>query len=167
MRIHSFEHVPFEDLAQIGVWAENQGYKLSRTRFYANEQLPALSELDWLVVMGGPMNIYEEDRYPWLAQEKAFIGEAISQGKLVLGICLGAQLIADVLGGPVSRNQYKEIGWLPVSLRAAASSSPLFHNFPSEFIAFHWHGDTFAAPSRGSRRCLQLRLRQSGFRLYE
>lgn len=146
MRIHSFEHVPFEDLAQIGVWAENKGYKLSRTRFYANEQPPALSELDWLVVMGGPMNIYEEDRYPWLAQEKAFIGEAISRGKLVLGICLGAQLIADVLGGPVSRNKYKEIGWLPVSLRAAALSSPLFHDFPSEFIAFHWHGDTFALP---------------------
>lgn len=147
MRIHSFEHVPFEDLAQIGVWAENQGHTLSRTRFYANEQLPALSQLDWLVIMGGPMNIYEENRYPWLSQEKAFIGDAISQGKLVLGICLGAQLIADVLGGPVSRNQYKEIGWLPVSLRATASSSPLFDNFPSEFTAFHWHGDTFELPS--------------------
>jgi GMP synthase-like glutamine amidotransferase len=146
MKIHSLEHVPFEDLAQIGVWAENQGHMLSRTRFYGHDQLPALENLDWLIVMGGPMNIYEEDLFPWLAQEKAFIGEAISQGKLVLGICLGAQLIADVLGGPVSRNQFKEIGWLPVSLSAAAASSPLFHNFPSEFIAFHWHGDTFAIP---------------------
>jgi GMP synthase-like glutamine amidotransferase len=146
MKIHSLEHVPFEDLAYVGVWAENQGHKLSRTRFYAHDQLPGLANLDWLIVMGGPMNIYEEDRFPWLAQEKAFIGEAISQGKLVLGICLGAQLIADVLGGPVSRNEYKEIGWLPVSLSAAASNSPLFHDFPSEFIAFHWHGDTFAIP---------------------
>jgi len=146
MRIHSFEHVPFEDLAQIRVWAENQGYSISRTRFYLNDQLPSLSKIDWLIVMGGPMNIYEDDRYPWLSREKAFIGEAISQGKLVLGVCLGAQLIADVLGGPVSKNQYKEIGWLPVSLSAAASSSPLFHNFPSEFIGFHWHGDTFQLP---------------------
>ena len=146
MRLHSFEHVPFEDLAEIGVWAENNGYNLSRTRFYANDKLPAPGEIDWLVVMGGPMNIYEEDRYPWLTQEKAFIAEAISQKKLVLGICLGAQLIADVLGGPVSRNTFKEIGWLPVRLNAAAGNSPLFQNLPTEFTAFHWHGDTFQIP---------------------
>ncbi len=146
MRLHSFEHVPFEDLAKIGVWGQKHGYLLSRTRFYANDSLPSWSEFDWLVVMGGPMNIYEEKRYPWLAQEKAFIADAIAHGKLVLGVCLGAQLIADVLGGPVSPNQFKEIGWLPVSLTAAASSSPLFHNLPSEFIAFHWHGDTFQIP---------------------
>ncbi len=146
MRLHSFEHVPFEDLAKIGVWGKNQGYLLSRTRFYANDRLPSWSEFDWLVVMGGPMNIYEEDRYPWLTREKACIADAIAHGKLVLGVCLGAQLIADVLGGPVSPNHFKEIGWLPVSLTATASSSPLFHNLPSEFIAFHWHGDTFKIP---------------------
>jgi GMP synthase-like glutamine amidotransferase len=149
MRLHSFEHVPFEDLAKIGVWAQDQGYTLSRTRFYANDNPPPLTEVDWLVVMGGPMNIYEEDRYPWLAREKAFIGDAIAQGKLVLGVCLGAQLIADVLGGPVSKNQFKEIGWLPVSLTAAAAGSPLFHDLPSEFMAFHWHGDTFQIPPGG------------------
>jgi GMP synthase-like glutamine amidotransferase len=146
MRLHSFEHVPFEDLAEIGVWAENNGYKLSRTRFYVNDKLPDLEEIDWLVIMGGPMNIYEEDLYPWLTREKAFIAEAISHKKLVLGICLGAQLIADVLGGPVSRNTFKEIGWLPVRLNAAADNSPLCHNLPIEFTAFHWHGDTFQIP---------------------
>ncbi len=146
MRLHSFEHVPFEDLATIGEWAQQQGCFLSRTRFYMNDSLPSLAEIDWLVVMGGPMNIYEEDRYPCLRQEKAFIAEAIAHGKLVLGVCLGAQLIADVLGGPVSRNQFKEIGWLPVSLTAGAAHSPLFQNLPSTFIAFHWHGDTFQIP---------------------
>lgn len=146
MRLHSFEHVPFEDLAKIGVWAKNQGYHLSRSRFYANDSPPSLSEFDWLVVMGGPMNIYENERYPWLKREKAFIADAIAHGKLVLGVCLGAQLIADVLGGCVTTNQFKEIGWLPVSLTAAAFSSPLFHNLPPEFIAFHWHGDTFQIP---------------------
>jgi GMP synthase-like glutamine amidotransferase len=146
MRLHSLEHVPFEDLAEIGVWAQNKGFNLSRTRFHVNDKLPALSEIDWLVVMGGPMNIYEEDRYPWLTREKAFIADAISRKKIVLGICLGAQLIADVLGGPVSGNQFKEIGWLPVRLSPAAFSSPLFHNLPTEFTAFHWHGDTFQIP---------------------
>lgn len=146
MILHSFEHVPFEDVAQIGVWAQQQGYGLSRTRFYAADPLPAWTDFDWLVIMGGPMNIYEEDRYPWLAQEKAFIGEAIRRGKLVLGICLGAQLIADVLGGPVRRNEQREIGWFPVTLTAAAANSPIFQDFPQEFLAFHWHGDTFAIP---------------------
>jgi GMP synthase (glutamine-hydrolysing) len=146
MRLHSFEHVPFEDLAQIGLWGKDQGYFLTRTRFYLNNSLPSLSEIDWLVVMGGPMNRYEEDRYPWLSREKAFIADAIAHGKLVLGICLGAQLIADVLGGPVSQNQFKEIGWLPVFLTTNAVNSPLFQNLPAEFIAFHWHGDTFQIP---------------------
>jgi GMP synthase-like glutamine amidotransferase len=146
MRLHSFEHVPFEDLALIGEWAQQQGYFLSRTRFYMNDSLPSLSEIDWLVVMGGPMNIYEEDRYPWLTWEKAFIADAIAHDKLVLGVCLGAQLIADVLGGPVSRNKFKEIGWFPVSRSAGAANSLLFQPLPAEFTAFHWHGDTFQIP---------------------
>lgn len=146
MRLHSFEHVPFEDLAQIGVWAAQHGHRVSRTRFYAADPLPLISEIDWLVIMGGPMNIYEEDQYSWLAQEKAAIAEAIQQGKLVLGICLGAQLIADVLGGVVRRNAQREIGWFPVTLVEGAAASPLFHDFPEQFMAFHWHGDTFAIP---------------------
>ncbi len=146
MRLHSLEHVPFEDLARIAVWAQERGHQVTRTRLYTDDPLPARDKYDMLVIMGGPMNIYEEDRYPWLAQEKACIAEAIEHGKLVLGICLGAQLIADVLGGPVTRNAYREIGWFPVTLTAAARKSPLFHNFPQEFIAFHWHGDTLALP---------------------
>lgn len=146
MRLHSFEHVPFENLVTIGEWAQQQGYFLSRTRFYLDDSLPSQSEIDWLVVMGGPMNIYEEDRYPWLTREKAFIADTIARGKLVLGVCLGAQLIADVLGGPVSRNQFKEIGWLPVSLTDGAAHSSLFQNLPREFRAFHWHSDTFQIP---------------------
>lgn len=149
MRIHSFEHVPFEDLAKIGDWAQRQGYPISRSRFYTDDRIPSHSEFDWLVVMGGPMNIYEEDLYPWLAREKAAIAAAVAQGKLVLGVCLGAQLIADVLGGPVTRNQFPEIGWLPVTLTPEAGDSPLFQNIPREFIAFHWHGDTFQIPPGG------------------
>jgi len=146
MHLHSLEHVPFEDLAQIGVWAQDRGHSVSRTRFYADDPLPAWSDFDWLVIMGGPMNIYEEVQYPWLAAEKAFIAEAIQRGKLVLGICLGAQLMADALGGPVSRNHQREIGWFPVTLTPAAAQTAAFRGFPREFMAFHWHGDTFAIP---------------------
>ena len=92
------------------------------------------------------MNIYEEKEYPWLAAEKKFIGTAIEKGKIVLGICLGAQLIAGVLGGRVVRNRYKEIGWFPVSLRREGLESVPFRGFPNDFPAFHWHGDTFSLP---------------------
>lgn len=158
MKLHYLQHVPFEDLANIAVWARSKGYEISRTAFFQNDKLPPLSELDWLVVMGGPMNIYEEEQYPWLAAEKSFIADAISHKKIVLGICLGAQLIADVLGGPVSKNNYKEIGWFPVSLTSEAKDSTPFHHLPQNFTAFHWHGDTFQIPpgavrTAGSEGC--------------
>ena len=115
MRIHSLEHEPFEGLANIEVWAKSRGYSISRTLLFNNEELPDISDFDWLVIMGGSMNIYEEEKYPWLREEKDFIAEAIAAKKIVLGVCLGSQLAADVLGGRVSRNKYKEIGWFPVS----------------------------------------------------
>lgn len=146
MRLHYLQHVPFEGLANIEAWARARSYHITHTRLFAGEALPAMDAFDWLVIMGGPMNIYEEDHYPWLTAEKHFIAKAIDQGKLVLGICLGAQLIADVLGGPVTRNQEKEIGWFPVSITPQARQSAIFANFPQTFLAFHWHGDTFAIP---------------------
>ncbi len=146
MRLHYLQHVPFEGLANIEHWARENGWEISATRLYRLEKLPTPDDFDWLVVMGGPMNIYEEKEYPWLAAEKKFIGQAIEKNKIVLGICLGAQLIADVLGGRVVRNKYKEIGWYPVSLRPEAGASAPFRGFPNEFLAFHWHGDTFSLP---------------------
>ncbi len=146
MRLHYIQHAPFEGPANIKRWAETQGWRISGTHVYRMEKLPGQDELDWLVIMGGPMNVYEEKEYPWLTAEKRFIEEAISKGKIVLGICLGAQLIADVLGGRVVRNKYKEIGWFPVSLRPEGLASALFQGFPDEFQALHWHGDTFSLP---------------------
>ncbi len=92
------------------------------------------------------MNVYEEAEYPWLAAEKAFIAAAIGAGKPVLGICLGAQLIAAVLGGTVSKGPQPEIGWYPVELTPAGRELPLFAGFPDRFTALHWHGDTFSIP---------------------
>lgn len=147
MRLHYLQHVPFEDLANIEVWARNKGHRISKTAFFdGTAKLPQTDDFDWLVVMGGPMNIYEEDLYPWLAGEKRFIARAIEQQKTVLGVCLGAQLIADILGGKVFKNAYKEIGWFPVTLTAEGIESNLTGNLPKRFAAFHWHGDTFHLP---------------------
>jgi len=92
------------------------------------------------------MNIYEDEKYPWLKEEKRFIKRMIEEGKIVLGICLGAQLVADVLGGNVHKNDHREIGWHGVSLTPAAKKSDIFGVLPERFVAFQWHGDTFEIP---------------------
>ncbi|HEY9247383.1 MAG TPA: type 1 glutamine amidotransferase [Candidatus Methanoperedens sp.] len=146
MRLHSLQHESFEGLANIEVWAKDRGHSISRTLLFNNEELPDIDDFDWLVIMGGSMNIYEEEKYPWLKEEKNFIAESIADNKIILGICLGSQLIADILGGRVTRNKYREIGWFPVTLTGEAKSSPIFGTLPNKFCAFHWHGDTFRIP---------------------
>lgn len=146
MRIHSLQHVAFEDIGSMANDFRARGYTLSSTHWYRGDMAPAVSEFDALIVMGGPMGIYDEKIYPWLAYEKILIKEAIGAGKIVLGICLGAQLIADVLGGKVTRNPHKEIGWLPINISASAATHPIAQVFTCYPEVFHWHGDTFALP---------------------
>lgn len=143
MNIHYLQHVPFENPGIILSWATENGHKITYTKLYEKETFPNIEDFDWLIVMGGPMNIYEEDRYPWLKDEKAFIKEAIESKKIVLGLCLGAQLIADVIGGRVISNSYKEIGWFPVTLTNEAKNLPMFSFLPPNPVVFEWHGDTF------------------------
>lgn len=147
MRIHWFQHVPFEDLGCIAPWLAGHGHTTVCTRWFAGGPAPAADDIDALVVMGGPMNVDEEQLHPWLAAEKKLIRAVIDAGKPVLGICLGAQLIARALGAGVTRNAHTEIGWFDVSLDAAARDARLFAGFPDSFSAFHWHGDTFAIPA--------------------
>jgi GMP synthase (glutamine-hydrolysing) len=104
--------------------------------------------------MGGPMNIYEDNKYPWLTQEKRFIEQAIENEKIILGICLGSQLIADVLGAKVFPNPDKEIGWFPIELTSQAKSSKVFNVLPNPFTVFHWHGDTFDLPKGATRMAM-------------
>lgn len=146
MRVHWLQHADFEDLGCIAPWLAARGLHTRCTRLYAGETLPSVEDFDWLIVMGGPMNIYEYERHPWLRAEKQLLRAALDGGKKLLGICLGAQLLADVLGGPVTRGTHQEIGWHPVRLSAAARASKFFGDFPQTFTAFHWHGDTFALP---------------------
>lgn len=146
MRVHWLQHADFEDLGCIAPWLAALGITPGRTRLYAGEPPPPVEAIDWLIVMGGPMNIYEYERHPWLRAEKAFIKNALVAEMKLLGICLGAQLIADALGGPVARNAHSEIGWFPLKRRETAQASKFFSDFPETFTAFHWHGDSFAIP---------------------
>jgi len=146
MHIHYIQHVPFEGLGSILPWTQQNAHSLTRTRPNLNEKFPPIEDIDLLVVMGGPMNIYEESKYPWLVEERRFLDKAISKGCSVLGICLGAQLPADVLGARVYANKNKEIGWFPVETTESARTSTLFSTFPQCLEAFHWHGDTFDIP---------------------
>lgn len=146
MKLHCLAHVPFEDAANIGLWAQDRGHTLAYTRFFRGDPLPAVDSFDMLAIMGGLMNIYEHNAYPWLVTEKAFIKQAIDAGKKVIGICLGAQLIADCLGGEITRNPQKEIGWHRIDLTETGQKTSLFSGLPRRMDVFQWHGDTFSIP---------------------
>lgn len=148
MRIHALEHEPFEESDNIAKWARFHRHSLSRSRLFLNEPLPAHNSFDFLVIMGGGMGTKDTDLFPWLISEKKFIKESIDRHKLVLGICLGAQLVAEALGGIVSKNTYREIGWFRVNQTQDAQRSAFWQILPETFPAFHWHGDTFSIPSR-------------------
>lgn len=145
LRIHYFQHVPFEEPGYLETWALSNGHSLSATKFYDKTNLPNPDEIDWLIVMGGPMGVYDEEEYPWLKEEKEFIRLAIEKDKTVVGICLGAQLIADVLGAKVYPNVQKEIGWFSV-FNLSGNQHKVSSGLPGVFTAFHWHGDTFDLP---------------------
>lgn len=146
MRIHFIQHVHFESPGYLLEWAIAQQHHISFTKIYESVSFPAVDAIDLLVIMGGPMGVYEEDKYAWLNAEKAFISAVIAAGTKVLGICLGAQLIAEVAGAKVYPNIEKEIGWWPMHKIINDKTHPLTATLPAEFITFHWHGDTFDLP---------------------
>ncbi len=146
MQIHFIQHVPFETPAWLLTWAKENGYTYQITHLYKGDTLPDPQKTDMLIVMGGPMGIKDEADYPWLKTEQKFIRDCIQSDKYILGICLGAQMIANVLGAPVTKNPEKEIGWFPVQKSKAIAGHPVFKYWADAFTAFHWHGDTFALP---------------------
>ena len=156
MRIHCFFHVPFEGLGSIADWASAGGHVVTATPWYDGVTAPPPAAYDWLIVMGGPMGVSDERVYPWLVDEKRAIAAAIAADKRVLGVCLGAQLIAGVLGARVFRNAHKEIGWFPIELTpegtrtrtgtALGGLAPGVTPQPATPV-FHWHGDTFDLPA--------------------
>lgn len=146
MHVHAIQHVRFEGPALIAQWADERGHQLTKG-LAPTEGFPECGEVDLLVVLGGPMDADDEDASPWLLVEKHYIAECIAAGGSVLGICLGAQIIAEVLGGRVRRNPDREIGWFPIERTQAGAASPLFADWPERMVVGQWHGDTFDLPA--------------------
>lgn len=152
MRLHYVQHVPFESLGLIRGWAEKRGMEISSTALFERHvTLPTPDAYDVLIVMGGPMGVYDEEAFPWLREEKKHIREAIAAGKAVLGICLGAQLIANVLGAKVAPHTHKEIGWYPIAFTDEAAGHPLLAGLNTGMTVLHWHGDRFDIPEGALR----------------
>jgi GMP synthase-like glutamine amidotransferase len=145
MKAHCLQHESFEGMAAIEPWLKKNNFKISYTRFYESAELPSSGDIDWLIIMGGGMSVNDEQQYPWLITEKQFIRQCIENGKVVIGICLGSQLIANALGARVYRNNQKEIGWFPIR-KIQPVNSRIFEALPDEITVFHWHGETFDLP---------------------
>jgi GMP synthase-like glutamine amidotransferase len=144
-------------------WLLRAGYQLTTTRFFESEPLPSPAEIDLLIIMGGPMSVNDEREFPWLGDEKRFIREVISTDKAVLGVCLGAQLIASALGARVYPNPAKEIGWFPVF--AEPCDSGAVFSFPPTALVFHWHGETFDLPAGAVRLARSQACRNQAFQV--
>lgn len=145
MRVACVSHVPFEGPGSIAEWAAARGHELSRIDARIGA-FPDPSDVDLLVVLGGPMSTGDVLRHPWLATERAYLARCADAGPLMLGICLGSQLLAEAIGGTVRTASEPEIGWFPVRLGPVARTSPWFAGWPETFVAGHWHGDTFDLP---------------------
>ncbi|PVV07411.1 MAG: amidotransferase [gamma proteobacterium symbiont of Ctena orbiculata] len=163
MRAHYLQHVPFEGLGSIETWLQSAGCEITNTRLYESDELPEVDEVDLLVIMGGPMSVNDTPDYPWLVKEKAFIKSVIDSGKPVLGICLGAQLIASSLGADIYSNSVKEIGWFPI--QAVRSDNKALFQFPEEAVVFHWHGETFDLPSGATQIAANKVCRNQAFQI--
>ena len=147
MHIHYFQHDHFEDLGYIGDWAEAHNFTTSATRFDLKPELPSLDDFDWLVVLGGKMGVNDSDKHFWITSEIEFIKQAILAGKIVIGVCLGSQLLASALGARVYKNSEPEMGFYPVIFNQNATSDSVFKHFPAELNVMHLHFDIFELPA--------------------
>ncbi len=160
MRVHAIIHAAFEGLGAIQTWLDRKDFSLSVSHPYRGDQLPNPNTYDWLIIMGGPQDLKQIHKYPYLRDELSLIQQSIDLNKMVLGICLGAQLIAESLGAKTEPSPEKEIGIFPVNLTDSGHADPITRHFPDQFAVAHWHSDmpglpdgaTVLATSRGCPR---------------
>jgi len=153
MRIQLIEHDPHDfSRTNISLWAAEKGYRVNQIYVCNNEDLPPIDSFDWLMVMGGSQHAWDVEGNAWLQKEKEFVSKSLTAGKIVLGICFGAQLLAEALKGNLLPNPQREIGWHEVVLNRQGQESFLFQDIPPSFVTFHWHSDHFSLP----RECTRL-----------
>jgi GMP synthase-like glutamine amidotransferase len=151
MNIVIAAHVESEGPGSLGTFLEAEGARLQVVRLYDGDKLPEqVAGMDAVVSMGGPMNVYEEDKYPYLRDETDFLRKAIDAGIPVLGVCLGAQMIAKAAGAQVTRSPKEEIGWGMVHVTDVGHADVLFQGLPRDLEVFQWHGDMFHIPEKGT-----------------
>lgn len=151
MRILVFQHIAVEHPGLFASFLDADGHSWDVVELDAGEDVPALDLYDMLWVMGGPMDVWEDDIHPWLVREKAAIRQWVRSGKPYLGVCLGHQLLADALGGRVGPGAEPEVGLLSVALTGEGRDDPLFRGAPDDGICFQWHGAEVLAPPAGAR----------------
>jgi GMP synthase-like glutamine amidotransferase len=152
VRVHVCQHVQFEGIGSIAAWASARRAEVSHSRLWEKgASLPRPADFDMLILMGGPMSANDEGLHPWLRAEKRLVAAAIEAGHPVLGICLGAQIIAAALGARVYANPRKEIRWFPVWKPSAGVLPRVAAAVPDGSLVFHWHGETFDLPVGAAR----------------
>jgi len=165
MRVLAFRHVPFENLGLIAPMLAARGIDVDYADLYqAGAVMPDTAAYDALIFLGGPMSA--NDDLPYLGSEMELIRQAVTRRQPILGICLGAQLIARALGATVRRNSAKEIGWYSLRFTDAARSDRLFHGLSEEAV-FHWHGETFDLPAGAELLASSDLCRNQAFRIGE
>jgi GMP synthase (glutamine-hydrolysing) len=147
-KIWVLQHHPGENLGSIADALEGAALAWQYVRVFNQQPIPRdMKGAGGLIILGGAETVYQLDRYPYLRDEIALIENALAEGKPMLGVCLGSQLLAAALGVQVRRGVQREIGWYPVRLNDAAREDRLLSGLPHEFVAMHWHGDVYDLPS--------------------
>jgi len=159
-------HVPFEGPGIITEWIRKKNLELEYTRLYNNDPLPETDDVDLLVIMGGPMNVFDFHIHPWMQEEIEWVTAFIKTGKPALGICLGAQILAASLGSEVFPGKHKEIGWYNLRFLPCLGDFRICEELPSTRKVFHWHGDTFQIPKGAHRIAESQAFANQGF-IYE
>lgn len=151
MKIHVLHHVHLSIKHGISTYLDDSLHDINHIYVFEDHTFPDVENIDWLIIMGGPMSANDEAEHPYLIAEKVFIRQVIDAGKTVLGICLGAQLIANALGADVKQNPVSEFGWHTISPSNEIKNTLLANVFKEDMLLFHSHSETFDIPNNAIR----------------